>query len=120
MPLTPALTDLAFYADKHGDPIPRRYDDVIEWFGRARSVVYLPPYVAAFDENFIEIRHASTGKLVQLVKGKNIACTHDGQYSGSEGTSDPGGASSKAQVTMRLPDVVTGRDTFVIGELVRV
>jgi hypothetical protein len=71
--------DLAFYADKHGDPIKTRYNDVVDFQGTARTVAYLPPYIIAFDTNFIEVRHAATGKLCQILKGREILCTYDGQ-----------------------------------------
>jgi hypothetical protein len=71
--------DLAFFADKHGDPIKERYNEVIDFQGTARTVAYLHPYILAFDTNFIEIRNASTGKLCQILKGREILCTYDGQ-----------------------------------------
>lgn len=96
---------------------------MIEWLGRARSVAYIPPYVVAFDDHFIEIRYASTGQLVQLIKGRSISCTHDGQAMNidSSSSSGPAGSSQNVQVTMRLADPqFPGFDAYVVGELVRI
>lgn len=53
---------------------------MIEWEGRPDSVVYLSPYVLAFDTRFIEVRDTTQrGKLVQFINGANIRCCYDGQ-----------------------------------------
>lgn len=73
-------TDFAFFADRHGDPLRERFGDIIEWEGRADTVVFYNPYILAFDSRFIEVRDVSqNGKLVQLVRGTQIRCTFDGQ-----------------------------------------
>jgi hypothetical protein len=80
--------DLAIYSDKHGDPIASRYEDTVEWHGRPRQVAFVRPYVLAFDAAFVEIRHAHTGKLVQIIKGREVVCTFDGLGSGGKGTGE--------------------------------
>ncbi|KAH8924026.1 Dbl-like domain-containing protein [Atractiella rhizophila] len=75
-------SDLAFWTDKYGDPIPSRYSDIFDWEGAPQNTVYQPPHILAFDSNFIEIRNAFTGKLVQIIKGEDIVCTYDGSAGG--------------------------------------
>lgn len=115
--LTPAErceTDLAFFADKHGDPIKHRYGDVIDWQGTARNVAHIPPYILAFDSNFVEVRHANTGKLVQIIKGSEVSCTNDGQGFGPD---TDYGLDKSVEVTLRHVDE-RGSDSYVVAELV--
>lgn len=106
--------DLAFFADKHGDPIKHRYGDVIDWQGTARSVAHIPPYILAFDSNFVEVRHANTGKLVQIIKGSEVSCTNDGQGFGPD---TDYGLDKSVEVTLRHVDE-RGSDSYVVAELV--
>jgi hypothetical protein len=73
-----AYKDLAIYSDQLGDPIPSRYDDTIEWYGRPRSVTFVRPHVFAFDANYVEVWNVDTGRLVQIIKGEDMICTFDG------------------------------------------
>ena len=74
------LSGFAFFADRHGDPLKERMNDIIEWEGRPDTVVFYRPYVLAFDTRFVEIRDTSQrGKLVQVINGSNIRCSYDGQ-----------------------------------------
>ena len=63
--------------DKHGDP--SRPSGTIEWEGTAERVALHHPYVLLFDSHFIEIRHISTGRLVQIIPGNDIRCVWDGR-----------------------------------------
>lgn len=62
----------ACYVDRSGEPI--KLDNMIEWEGSPHSVSYSPPYILAFDNRFIEVRDASTGRLVQILRGSEFRC----------------------------------------------
>lgn len=69
--------EFGLYVDKHGEP--SRALSTIEWEGTAEQVALHPPYVLLFDSRFIEIRHVSTGRLVQIIPGSDIHCLWDGR-----------------------------------------
>jgi len=69
--------EFGLYVDKHGEP--SRSSGTIEWEGTAEHVALHPPYILLFDSRFIEIRHVSTGRLVQIIPGNNIHCLWDGR-----------------------------------------
>lgn len=46
--------------------------EIIEWEGRPESFAVAYPYVMAFENTFIEIRHIETGALEQIILGNNI------------------------------------------------
>lgn len=96
-----AFEDLAFYADKHGDPIKERYGDIIDWQGTARSVAHIAPYILAFDSNFIEVRHALSGRLVQIIKAREVLCTNDGQDPPATRNADRSEVDRQVQVALR-------------------
>lgn len=79
----------------------------------------MPPYILAFDSNFIEVRYAATGKLVQLIKGIEISCTNDGQGFGSDVKSINGGLDKSVQVALRMRDSA-GVDSYVVADLVSI
>lgn len=54
---------------------------MIDWESRPVQVAYRAPYVFAFSDDMIEVRHASTGRLVQIVLGTAIRCTFEGNES---------------------------------------
>lgn len=62
----------ACYVDRSGEPI--KLDNMIEWEGTPHSVCYSPPYILAFDQRFVEVREASTGLLVQILRGLEFRC----------------------------------------------
>jgi hypothetical protein len=64
--------EFGIYVDKHGKL--SRDAGTIEWEGSADSVAFHAPYVLLFDSRFIEIRHVETGRLAQILPGKDIHC----------------------------------------------
>lgn len=42
--------------------------------GNPVSTALRYPYILAFDSTFIEIRHAETGQMVQVIQGTNLRC----------------------------------------------
>ncbi|CAO3657221.1 unnamed protein product [Mucor hiemalis] len=59
---------LAFLMSTRGDYVKDGYKR-IEWESNPLSVAFHYPYVLAFDSKFIEVRHAETGQLVQIMRG---------------------------------------------------
>lgn len=87
------LIEFGLYVDRHGDP--NRPMGLVEWEGTADRVAFHPPYILIFDSRFIEVRHISQGKLVQIIQGTDIHCTWDGRgnlsrQSGPSQVSSPG------------------------------
>lgn len=60
----------ACYVDRSGEPL--RLDSVVEWEGTPQSVAYSSPFILGFDHRFVEIRDASTGRLVQIIRGNDV------------------------------------------------
>lgn len=56
--------------NRHGEP--SRDFRVIEWETQPKTVAFHPPHFLLFSYGFIEIRHIHTGKLVQIITGKDI------------------------------------------------
>ena len=106
-------TDCAFYTDKHGDPIPERLKDVVDWQGTPRAVALYKGYVLAFDDSFIEIRHAMTGRLVQIIKGREVSCTFDGLSVSINAGLGTGESDGRVHVAINL-----GRNHYTLAEMV--
>ncbi|CAG8705449.1 11904_t:CDS:10, partial [Dentiscutata erythropus] len=66
--------DIFFYVNKHGE-LSRK--DVMEWEGHPEAVALHLPYIIGFDPLFIEIHDVETGKLLQVIAGKNMRCLND-------------------------------------------
>ena len=66
--------EFGLYVDNHGDP---SRTSIVEWEGRMERVVRYPPYILLFNSRFIEVRHAKSGSLVQIISGHNIGCIWD-------------------------------------------
>ncbi|CDS05257.1 hypothetical protein LRAMOSA07786 [Lichtheimia ramosa] len=62
--------EFAFLVDMKGRYI--RGQPRIEWHGTPRSVAFCYPYVIGFDPNFIEVRHAETSELIQVLEGEDM------------------------------------------------
>ncbi|PVH93370.1 hypothetical protein DM02DRAFT_662044 [Periconia macrospinosa] len=72
--------DCAVYVNKHGD-ISRSV--IMEFEGKAVSAAMYGPYVLLFDQDFVEIRNAQSGRLRQVVSGRDVKCLDDGLSGGS-------------------------------------
>lgn len=73
------LVDFGLYVDKEGSP--GQSCRTIEWEGTAERIAYHAPYVIVFDPQFIEVRHAETGDITQIIHGSSISCLWDGTES---------------------------------------
>lgn len=62
-----------FFVDRHG--YPNRDMRAIEWEGRPESVGFHPPYVVLFSAPFMEIRHISDARLLQIYCAKDLRCS---------------------------------------------
>ncbi|KAI0714168.1 CNH domain-containing protein, partial [Cerioporus squamosus] len=65
------------YMTWYGHPSCPNYK--IEWEGQAKSVACHAPYILLFGVHHIEIRHMSTGHLVQIIPGDDVQCLFDGR-----------------------------------------
>ncbi|KAG5439006.1 hypothetical protein PCANB_002336 [Pneumocystis canis] len=69
------LKFLLCYDDKNGWAIKHNW--MIIWEGLPNSFALFYPYLLAFEDSFIEIRHVETTALVQVILGHNIRKLHD-------------------------------------------
>ncbi|KAF9003954.1 hypothetical protein BDQ17DRAFT_1399669 [Cyathus striatus] len=74
---------LGCYITKRG--IPTRSCGYIKWETPATSYTARGEHILLFSTNFIEIRNISTGRIVQVIEGKDIRLL----YGGPLGDSDP-------------------------------
>ncbi|TFK39736.1 CNH domain-containing protein [Crucibulum laeve] len=69
--------EFGIFVNKHGTP--SRSFGTIEWEGTAERVALHAPYILLFDPRFIEVRHLDTGRLAQIIPGKDVRCIWDGR-----------------------------------------
>ena len=50
----------------------------MEWEGVAERASYLHPFVLLFSSGFLEIRHAASGQLEQVIRGDSMRCIWEG------------------------------------------
>lgn len=74
----------------------------VEWEGKADHVAWHPPYILLFDSRFIEIRHAETGRLAQIIFGNDLRCIWDGRGANQ---SEPDNEGSSDEVVSQQPRV---------------
>ncbi|CAO3630233.1 unnamed protein product [Cunninghamella blakesleeana] len=63
--------EFAFLVDSRGNYSNHFYEK-IDWIGTPHSVGFYDPYIVAFDNQLIEIRHIETGELIQVIPGTNM------------------------------------------------
>lgn len=51
----------------------------VEWEGVAERVSYHHPYVLLFSSKFVEVRHAASGQLEQVIQGNSMRCVWEGE-----------------------------------------
>ncbi|KAI0641008.1 CNH-domain-containing protein [Trametes meyenii] len=69
--------EYGLYVDKRG--APSRSPPTIEWEGLAMQAAWHAPYVLLFNSSFVEVRHVESGRLAQIITGKDIHCLWDGR-----------------------------------------
>jgi len=76
--------ECAVYVNKHGD-VSRSV--VMEFVGRAKAACLIDGFLVLFDSDFVEVRDATSGRLKQVIAGKDVRCLDDGR--GGTGTGGP-------------------------------
>lgn len=64
--------EFGFYVDRLGRR--SRHDFFIQWSGTPTSFAYSHPYIIAFEQAFIEIRHVYTGEIQQVIQTSHLRC----------------------------------------------
>lgn len=103
--------EFGMYVNRHGDP--SRAVLTVEWEGSAEKVACHPPYILLFDTRFIEIRHIETGRLAQIIPGRDVRCLWDGRGGsappiltpGPDGWQEGGAQDARVHATMRAQEV---------------
>ncbi|EWC44553.1 hypothetical protein DRE_06725 [Drechslerella stenobrocha 248] len=68
-------SDFSFFVNRNG--WRARSDWHIQWEGSPTAFALQPPYILAFEPNFIEIRNMESGGMVTIITGKNIRMLHE-------------------------------------------
>lgn len=74
--------DCGVYIDKYGD-ISRSV--ILELIGKAKSATMYEGYLLLFNDDFVEVRDSKTGRLRQIVAGRDIRCLDAGVEGRGEG-----------------------------------
>ena len=83
----------------------------IEWEGVAERVSYHHPYILLFSSGFVEVRHADSGQLEQIIRGNGVRCIWEGNgHQGEEPTTVPPSQLSMVGVT----NAPAGLDEFAV------
>ncbi|QRV74912.1 Rho guanine nucleotide exchange factor [Ceratobasidium sp. AG-Ba] len=70
--------EFAFFLDKFGKRA--REDWLVKWHGTPTSFAVQYPYLFAFESEFTEIRHCTTGELLQLVPQPGLTRLSGGEF----------------------------------------
>ncbi|KZV64681.1 Dbl homology domain-containing protein [Peniophora sp. CONT] len=70
-------SEFGLFVNRQGDFL--RDKPLIEWEGTAERVAWHPPYILIFDRQFIEVRAVGTGRLVQIIHGREVGAIWDGR-----------------------------------------
>ncbi|KAG8777414.1 RHO1 GDP-GTP exchange protein 2 [Ceratobasidium sp. 428] len=70
--------EFAFFLDKFGKRA--REDWLVRWHGTPTSFAVQYPYLFAFEPEFTEIRHCTTGELVQLIPQPSLTRLQAGEF----------------------------------------
>lgn len=98
------------YIDKHGVLINDR--TTIEWEGVAERVSYHHPYVLLFSAGFVEVRHAVSGRLEQIVPGASMRCIWEGN--GGPGVDPDNGEPSQDLGLIGITNTPAGLDELAV------
>lgn len=70
MRYTDCLIEFGCYVSRHGHP--RRGAQFVRWETKATSFARRGEHILLFSSDFIEIRHARTSRLAQVIQGRDI------------------------------------------------
>lgn len=76
--------DLGCYITRHG--APTRSCGYVRWETKAVSFAHVGAHLLLFSPEFVEIRHVPTGRLVQVLEGKDIRLLYSGISPGDKVT----------------------------------
>ena len=76
------LLEVGCYIDKRG--VPARESCYIKWETKAISYATRNGHVLLVSPEFIEIRNITTGRIVQVIEGKDIRLLYSGPYIGKD------------------------------------
>lgn len=68
--------DFGCYIDKHGKPA--RSAGYISWECKATAYAHRGRHLLLFSPRFIEVRCIASGKLIQVIEGKDVRLVHSG------------------------------------------
>jgi hypothetical protein len=74
--------ELGCYIDKHG--VPTRESDYIKWETKAVSYATRNGHILLISSEFIEIRNITTGRIVQVIEGKDMRLLYSEPHTGKE------------------------------------
>lgn len=74
--------DCGVYIDKYGD-ISRSF--ILELIGKAKSATMYEGYLLLFNDDFVEVRDSKTGRLRQIIAGRDVRCLDAGVEGRGEG-----------------------------------
>ena len=103
-------SEFGVYIDKHG--VLTNDHTTIEWEGIAERVSYHHPYVLLFSAGFVEVRHAVTGRLEQIVPGDSMRCLWEGN--GSPGVDVGDGEPSQYLGLIGITNTPAGLDELAV------
>ncbi|KKY21547.1 putative rho guanyl nucleotide exchange [Phaeomoniella chlamydospora] len=78
--------ECAVYVNKHGD-VSRSV--LLEFVGYAKSACLFGEHIILFHDDFVEIRNSLTGRLKQVISGRDIKCLDDGGSGNAVGNDGP-------------------------------
>ena len=90
---------------------PCRSANIIRWETKAQTYAHRNNHILLFSSDFIEIRHVQTGRLVQVIEGRDIRLLHSGPPAeGPVLVAMRGSKSDKASVNDELLQLVETAD----------
>uniref|UniRef100_A0A8H7Y279 Rho1 guanine nucleotide exchange factor 1 n=1 Tax=Psilocybe cubensis TaxID=181762 RepID=A0A8H7Y279_PSICU len=107
--------EMGCYINKHGVPVRR--SGFIKWEIKAVSYAYRNGHILLVSPEFIEIRNAGTGRIVQVIEGQDIRLLYSGPYSTKD---DPvlvvmrGKKDDKEGVSERIAELVQTEEISVM------
>ena len=72
------MLELGYYINKHG--IPTRQCGFIKWETKITAYACRNGHVLLVSSEFIEVRNITTGRIVQVVEGRQIRLLYSGPY----------------------------------------
>jgi hypothetical protein len=92
--------ECAIYVNKHGE-ISRGVH--MEFVGKAKAAALVHGFLVLCDADFVEVRDAQTGRLKQIIVGREIRCLDDGRGGVGGSGSGSAGEGRTVKVAMQHP-----------------